>query len=57
MPRLNLLLQYLVYQPMLLDHRQTAELGRSNIDSIHTATPTADILDLQKRSLVSKSLT
>lgn len=46
MPLLDLLRKYRVHKAMLLHNRQALELLRDNIQRVHRATTTADILDL-----------
>jgi hypothetical protein len=46
MPLCDLLLQHLVDQLVLLDHRQALELGRLNLDRVHRSAAAADVLYL-----------
>jgi hypothetical protein len=46
MPLRDLFLQHLVYQLVLLDHRQAFELRRFDFDRVHRAAAAADVLDL-----------
>ena len=48
MPLRKPFLQYLIHQLMLLDPRQTLKLRLLNLDCIHGAAATADVLDLEK---------
>jgi len=46
MPTLNFVSQDGIHQLVLLDNRQVFKFGRLNLQRVHRATPTADILDL-----------
>jgi hypothetical protein len=46
MPTLNLITQNLIDKSVLLDHRQSLKLLRSDIHSVHAATTSAHILNL-----------
>ena len=50
MPLCDLLLQHLVDQLVLLDHRQALELGRLNLDCVHRSASAADVLYLESGS-------
>lgn len=46
-PFADLVFQYIVHQPVLLDHRQSFEPGALDVDAEHGPTPSADVSHFQ----------